>query len=357
MAEQHRPTGRPSRALVVRIVGCAVVVLTASSVPWAHALLADSASVSTSVETAVLEPPSGLAVSYTCTPPTTIVLRGTATDTGSGSLTVATPVGTRAGDVLVAQVANRNGAAPLTAPGGWTLIRRDTWDPSTVSAAVTSALYWRLATSAEPVSATFTLAGSNQMAGGIAAYGGVKASAPVDVSAARTGYSATVTTPSVTTSKPGAMLVHALTKRQQDLPAPAGTAQRWRLYSGSGTGTLGATVGDELFAGPGATAPRSASDGTFAAEWVAQTVALRPIPGTPTASLTWTGTPTPWATGHRLERTVGGAVEATKNVTPRPANSTTDGPLTNDTAYTFALSAYYRSWTSTPVTAGLTPSC
>jgi hypothetical protein len=152
-------------------------------------------------------------------------------------------------------------------------------------------------------------------------------------------------------------LVHALTKRQQDLPAPGGTTQRWQLYSGNGTGTLGATVGDELLGGPGVTASRSASDGSFSAEWVAQTVALKPIPGTPTASLTWTGTPSTWATGHRLDRIVTGAVQATKNVTPRQTTSTTDGPLVNGTAYTFSLRAYYRSWTSMPVTAGITPSC
>jgi hypothetical protein len=37
--------------------------------------------------------------------------------------------------------------------------------------------------------------------------------------------------------------------------------------------------------------------------------------------------------------------------------SATDGPLTNDTAYAYSLRAYYRSWTSAPVTASLTPSC
>jgi hypothetical protein len=106
------------RVRPVRLASVVAVLLAATAVPGAQALISDSSSVTTSVTTSQLAMPSDLAVTYTCTPPATIVLRGASTDTGSGSLTIATPAGTQAGDVLIAQVANRNGAASLTAPAG-----------------------------------------------------------------------------------------------------------------------------------------------------------------------------------------------------------------------------------------------
>jgi hypothetical protein len=86
-------------------------------------------------------------------------------------------------------------------------------------------------------------------------------------------------------------------------------------------------------------------------------VALRRVAGDPTANLSWTASPSSWATGHLLERIVGGTVQAARQVTPVGTTSTTDGVLVNGTAYTFRLSAYSGAWRSPTVTTTLTPSC
>lgn len=354
MSQQHRPTGWFSRRLIVRSVVCATAALAMSSLPWAHALLSDSAGVSTSLSTATLAPPSNLAVTYTCIPPPPVVFRGATSNTGSDAIGLVVPTGVQAGDLLVAQVSNRNGAyAGVTAPSGWTLLGR-----ATSGTAVTEAVYWKLADAAEPIYYAFYLQGSSgvQMVGGIAAYGGVHQGAPVHAFATATGGGATASAPSVTTTVADVVLLHTFTKRQEDLPAPAGTTSRWQLMSGKGTSTAGATAADVSFVGPGSTPVRTSSTG-FSTEWVTHTIAIRPVPGTPTATATWAGTPSTWATGHRLERLVAGSGQATKDVTPRSTSSTTDGPLVSDTAYIFSLRAYYRSWTSAPATASLTPSC
>jgi hypothetical protein len=82
-----------------------------------------------------------------------------------------------------------------------------------------------------------------------------------------------------------------------------------------------------------------------------------PVAGTPTANLTWTASPSSWASGYQLERLVSGSLEATETVTPISATSTTDGLLVNGTPYSYRLWAYSGAWTSPAVTTGFTPSC
>ena len=312
----HPRTGlrvRPGRLAVVLSV-----LLVATAMPWAHALISDSSSVSTSVSTASLAPPSNLTVTYTCTPPPPVVFRGAMSNTGTDAIGLVVPTGVQAGDLLVAQVSNRNGAyGGVSAPSGWTLLGR-----ATSGTAVTEAVYWKLADAAEPLYYAFYLQGSSgvQMAGGIAAYGGADRNAPVHAFGMATGAGATASTPSVTTTVANVVLLHTITKRQEDLPAPAGTTARWQLISGKGTATAGATAADESFAGPGSTPVRTSSTG-FSTEWITHTIAVRPVPGTPTAGLSWTGTPSTWATGHRIERMVAGSVQATTNVAPRSTTS------------------------------------
>jgi hypothetical protein len=303
-----------------------------------------------------LQPPSGLTATTSCLS-STIVFRAATKAAGSGSLVLPTPPGTSAGDLLVAQVSNWGGPAVLTPPAGWTLIRRDSAFQTNGAAQVTSALFWRVAVATEPASATFQLAASVDMAGGIAAYSGVSTTSPVDTHEAATGTSATTTVPSVTTTVANTMLVHLTTKRQEQLPAPGGTAERWRQISGTGTSIQGVSAGDVSFAGPGATPVRSStSPSTFSSEWIGQTLALRPIPQQPAATLNWTATPSSWATGYRGERIVGGTVQAT-NSAPMGTTTVTDPGLVNGTTYTYRIWAHRGTWVSTAVTTTLTPSC
>ena len=126
---------------------------------------------------------------------------------------------------------------------------------------------------------------------------------------------------------------------------------RWNLVTAGGAGSIGVGAADQPFAGPGATGTRSATTGS-SFDWIGQSVALRPK-AAPYAALSWTATPSEFATGYKLQRWVGTVQEREQTVTPRTQTSTTDGPLTPGTSYSFTLSAYYSNWTSNQVTATL----
>ncbi len=355
MDQPNRRTGRGRRALLVRLcVGVAVLLLPATFPLTAATFTGATADDGNSVATADVAAPSGLSVTRTCAAGPGIASRGATSATGVSSLTLTPPAGTAAGDLLVAHVTNRDATHTLNVPAGWTIIGARTTAPG--SSTITSATFRKWATASEGPS-TFTLGTTGvQMVGGVVAYSGVHASNPVDVAGAATGTGTVATAPSVTTTAANAMLVHAYAKRQEALPASGGTTLRWSLISGTGAGNLGATAGDVPFAGPGATTARSTT-GANAFEWVAHTVALRPALGPPSASATWTASPSSWATAYRLERSVGGTVQATSTVTPISATAATDGPLVNGTTYTYRLWAYYGTWTSPTISAALTPSC
>lgn len=69
------------------------------------------------------------------------------------------------------------------------------------------------------------------------------------------------------------------------------------------------------------------------------------------ADLSWTATPSTFATGYKIERLKGGVLEpaATATVTPRTATSLVQTGLTTDTTYTWRIYAYRSGWTSTAV--------
>ena len=356
MAQSTRGTSRGRRALLVRLCLGVALLLTPAMFPVAAASFTGStADDGNSITTAEVAAPSGLGVTQTCSvAPAPLFRAASAAASALTQITISRPATAQQDDLLLAQVANRDDTYTMTAPAGWTLLRVDTHP----SSEVVSRVYYKVATSAEPSGYTFNIGQSVQVIGHIAAYSGVSTSTPVDASNWASGLSSTATTPSVTTTRANTRLVHLTAKRQEALPAPGSTTSRWSAVSGGATASIGVSAGDESFAGPGATASRSAtSGGNFSAEWVAQTVALRPALGPPSASATWTASPSSWATGYRLERSVGGSVQATSTVTPISATSATDGPLVNGTTYSYRLWAYSGTWTSPTITATLTPSC
>ena len=193
------------------------------------------------------------------------------------------------------------------------------------------------------------------MAAGMVSYGGVDGSRPVEAHGGTGATGTTATTPSLTTTVANSMLLHLVTKRQGSIPAPAGSTPLWSVLSGTGTDNVGIGAGRESFAGPGGTPSRSSATGSTL-DWLAQAVALRPAVTATGAGLTWTASPSSWATGYWLERSAGGAVSA-RTVTPVGTASTTEGPLVNGVTYTWRLWAYHGAWVSSAVTTTLTPSC
>lgn len=301
--------------------------------------------------TAQLQPPSGLTVAQSCTPTPTITHRTYTGDVGTASVSAVVPTGTTTGDVMLAQIAYPGAAETITAPSGWTLLTS-----GSSGTQVTSGIYWKAATSSEPAVVFSRPAGSTgDFSLGVSTFTGARLSVPT-VYASATGTGTVATTPSLTTTGTTTEIVHFLTQRQGLFPVPAGTAQVYRGSSSASTTSEGLTSADETFTGPGTVPTRTATSSTSAA-WVAQTVVLRRVAGTPTADLAWTAGTSTWGSGYLLDRQVGGGTQSTRTVPGMSTTSATDGPLSDGTTYTFRLAAYLGSWRSTPVTAALTTNC
>lgn len=362
MDRVRRRDRRVGRGLLVRGAVVLGVLLLPATFPLASATFAGVTSThGGTVAAATLEPPSGLGVTQTCAPGPGITFRSRATATGVSTVTVPLPANVAENDLLLAQVGHRQTKRTITAPAGWALLEHEQHlDGSSTGSAVTAAVFWKRASAAEPTSAKFTLAAGNsvEVVGVMAAYIGVHRTDPIHASGATMGMASTASTAAVATTLPDVVLVHALVKRQELLPAPAGTNPRWGLQSSNtGTAWIGATGSDELRAVAGPGVVRTSSASTFVSEWVALTVALRPALGAPSASLSWTPSASSSASGYQLERVVSGVVEANWTVDPVSASTATDGPLVNGTAYTYRVRTYLGTWTSSPVTVDFTPAC
>jgi hypothetical protein len=92
-------------------------------------------------------------------------------------------------------------------------------------------------------------------------------------------------------------------------------------------------------------------------EWLGQDVVIHPVAGTPSASVSWTATPSSWATGYLVERLLGGTTQSSQTIVPVSTPSATDGQLVNGTAYSYRVRSYRATWNSTWATAAFTPSC
>lgn len=347
-----RPRGRGLRPALLAGAAALGLLLASAGFPGARAsFFAITSNSGASLATDQLQPPSSLSVTQSCTSTPAITNRTFTYDIGITSVSASVPSGTTTGDVMLAQIAYPAGAEAITAPSGWTLLM------STSSGTrITSAIYWKAATASEPPVVFSRPAGSTgDFVVVINTYVGARLSAPT-VYGGVTGTGPGTATPSLTTTGTTTAITHFLTQRQGLFAVPASTSQLYRGSTSSSTTSEGLTSATETFAGPGAIPIRTSTSSTSDA-WVAQSVVLRRVAGTPTANLAWTASTSTWGSGYLLDRQVGGSTLSTKPVPGVSTTSTTDGPLTNGTAYTFRLRTYLGSWRSTPVTAGLTTNC
>lgn len=290
-------------------------------------------------------------------------LPGTAPNGNTSSLTLVTPAGIAAGDVLVAHVVIHGhsfGADPaISAPAGWTTIRTDA-----DNAHVTAAVLWRVATASEPATHTFTNATGDptqQAAGAILAYRGVDTVSPVDDHAGTTrvigGFS--ITAPSVSTSVTDATLltlVGLYGNDQGPATAPSGMAERYERTETNEWGVVEVlgTASDERIPAVGPTGTRSTTLASAYSTGVAQAVALRPPTGSPFADLAWTPSTSGTVDGYVVERWVGTTLQSSTTL-PATATAFTDGPLVAGTTYTYRVYATDGSWRSAPATTTYTP--
>lgn len=190
------------------------------------------------------------------------------------TLTVSKPTGVAAGHVMIAQVTARGGTGTtITASSGWTLIQRD--DSGTTLA---QAAYYKVATSSEPASYTWTFNTPQQASGGIVAYSGVDNTNPINANGGQPNPSSTsITAPSITTTVADTMLMGLFgTAVSTTVTPPTGMTERWDIASSGSAATRITSEGaDESFAGPGGTGTRVAT-ASAAAVNIGQLLALAP---------------------------------------------------------------------------------
>jgi hypothetical protein len=289
--------------------------------------------------------PSDLKATLSCSPTSSVRKGGP--PTSLTPLVLRPPAETRPGDLLLAQVAYY-GPATVQPPGLWKLLLQNT--SGTV---VTSAVYYKFAAAGEP-DVTFTRPNSSNgdLVGGIVAYAGVDQNTPFVNFQGATGTGGTATTPTLTTTTAAStVLVHFFAKTgTAALSAPSGqTTPLWGLSSDSEA----VAAGYETFTGPGQTGSRSSTvTGGASSEWIGQAVLLRPAP---TVQLAWIQSPSTWATGYQLERSVGGTIQATQTINGVSAAFASDGVPASGTTYSYQLRAYLGSWRSPPATVDIDP--
>ena len=204
------PDRRTRRVPGVRLAGLAAVlgllvaVLALPSVDTAFS--ATRGTLPSSLATDRLQPPAGLTVTQTCTY-APIVLQGSPSSTKVSPLELSPPTGTLQGDVLVAQVAYY-GTSTVPPPSGWNRIVL----PDTSEGVMTSAVYWKVAVTGEPI-ASFTRPDTTtgDMVGGIVGYRGVSGSDPIAAVGGWTGSGLTATSPTVSTTATDVVVLHLLT--------------------------------------------------------------------------------------------------------------------------------------------------
>ncbi|MCK8504205.1 cell wall anchor protein [Myxococcus fulvus] len=157
-------------------------------------------------ETTELAQPDNVQDATTAQGLSTLSVRGTTSASGlaTTTLSIPTPVGTAAGDVLVVQLSNREAVAAIaTPPAGWTLLRSEQ-----SASAIKSWLFLRVASAAEPSSHTFTLDLASAMAATLVAVSGADPLQPIDVHVGqKNGNSASLELPVATTSSANGLAV------------------------------------------------------------------------------------------------------------------------------------------------------
>jgi Bacterial Ig domain/Chitobiase/beta-hexosaminidase C-terminal domain/PASTA domain len=172
-----------------------------------------------------------LPLPYVIDPAVTHRAPTTATTTGATSITVDVPAGVQPNDLLVAHIA-RVGNAAITTPSGWTAA-----GGANGGNLVRQATYYRVAGAAEPASYTWTWTATQAAAGGMSAYYGVKASAPLGLvgTAASANNATTVTAPSLTTTANDALvLAFFASNTNSTFSTASGMSERYEI------GTTGA---------------------------------------------------------------------------------------------------------------------
>ena len=151
---------------------------------------------------------------------------------GTLTLTINKPTGTVQNHVMIASISVRPNTPTITAPSGWTLVRRIN---NTNSRASSLAVYYKVAGASEGASYAWTFSTSTGSAGGIQTFSGVDTITPIDVeSGQNTASSLNQATPNVTTTVARTMVVTAHSfATNTTWSAPSGMAEGFDVAGGS----------------------------------------------------------------------------------------------------------------------------
>ena len=178
---------------------------------------------------------------------------------------------------MIAAVGVRPSTATITAPAGWTLVRRINNANATANAL---AVYRKVAGAVEPGSYSWTLAGSTHTVAGIQSFSGVDTASPIDVEGgAATAWALTHSTPSIGTTVANTVLVTAHTfSSAANWTSPAGMTEGFDIATPAPPNLAGqAIVGSWVRqAAVGATGIKTATASNDADVGNTHILALRP---------------------------------------------------------------------------------
>lgn len=189
-------------------------------------------------------------------------------------LQVNKPSSTVQDDLLFAVFSKDSTVGVLSSPSGWT----DLGEGSTGSSRVLFS--YKIASSSEPATYTFTSTDSDQMCIGVARFSGVDTSDPIDVySPINTGNTNSPTCPTVTTTASNATILRAMGADDDDFSEPSNYPNgHLGIFTAQSTGAFGEThvalaYTTQTNAGSTGTADYSM---TANEQWGTMTVALKP---------------------------------------------------------------------------------
>jgi len=173
-----------------------------------------------------------------------------------------------------------NTSVTITPPAGWTLVRLD--NSGTGGGASNSAIYYRIATSADNTVTdyTFTFSSPVRNTGGIVAYDGVNGTTPIGAHGGQTGSGTTITSPSVTAAVDDWVVrIYGHAAGGSAINAPAGgTTQRYADFTTAGPNGASGLAADRTIVTAGATGVRDTTHASSANN-VGQTVVVQPLTG------------------------------------------------------------------------------
>jgi hypothetical protein len=179
---------------------------------------------------------------------------------GSMSIVLSRPTGTTTGDLLLAAMfwgSTNNSTLPsMTAPTGWTLLRRTDNSPE-----ASLSVYYKIATASEPSSYTFDTSTGMSAAGWIAAYSGVNQTTPIDTDKGQFANTSSTTyaAPSITTSYANDVVLFTVGAFDQGTSGDTWNGPLTQRKQINNNNAKSIVFGDATQAAPGASAAASAT--------------------------------------------------------------------------------------------------